>query len=72
MDGWWTCDALDQFFDRLLQARLNRKVVPLSAKLYVARSKVMNLQSKLGSRTVIDTHYQLSPALFMSFLDPYN
>ena len=23
-------------------------------------------------RAVIDTHYQLSPALFMSFLDPYN
>lgn len=72
MDGWWRCQALDQFFDRLLSARLDRKVVPLSAKLFVARSKVVNLQSKLRARAVIDTHYQLSPALFMSFLDPYN
>ena len=72
MDGWWTCDALDQFFDRLFRAQLNKAVVPLSAKLSLARSKVLNLQSKLRARAVIDTHYQLSPALFMSFLDPYN
>lgn len=72
MDGWWTCKSLDQFFDRLLRAGLSQKVVPLSAKIFVARSKLMNLQSKIGSRAVIDTHYQLSPALFMSFLDPYN
>ena len=72
MDGWWTCKSLDQFFDHLLRAGLSQKVVPLSAKIFVARSKLMNLQSKIGSRAVIDTHYQLSPALFMSFLDPYN
>ena len=72
MDGWWTCAALDQFFDRLLRAQLNQKVVPLSAKLSLARSKVLNLQSKRRARTVVDTHYQRSPALFMSFLDPYN
>ncbi|SVC55797.1 uncharacterized protein METZ01_LOCUS308651, partial [marine metagenome] len=72
MDGWWTCDALDQFFDRLFRAQLHKAVVPLSAKLSLARSKVLNLQSKLRARAVIDTHYQLSPALFMSFLDPYN
>ncbi|MBT6146568.1 MAG: methyltransferase domain-containing protein, partial [Gemmatimonadetes bacterium] len=72
MDGWWTCESLDQLFDRLLRAKLNRAVVPFSAKLSLARSKIFNLQSRLRARTVVDTHYQLSPALFMSFLDPYN
>ena len=72
MDGWWDCDALDQFFDRLLRARLDRTVIPMSAKLSLARSKVVNLQSKLRARQVIDTHYQLKASLFMAFLDPYN
>jgi cyclopropane-fatty-acyl-phospholipid synthase len=72
MDGWWSCAALDQFFDRVLRARLDRSVVPLSAKLLLARSKIVNLQSKIGARQVIDTHYQLSAKLFMSFLDPFN
>ena len=72
MDGWWTCKALDQFCDRMFRGRLNQQIIPFSAKFAIARSKIFNLQSKLRARDVIDTHYQLSPALFMSFLDPYN
>jgi cyclopropane-fatty-acyl-phospholipid synthase len=26
MDGWWDCEALDQFFERTLTARLDKKV----------------------------------------------
>ncbi len=72
MDGWWTCEALDQCFERVISARLNHKIVPLSAKWVVARSRLFNVQTKLGSRRVIDRHYEISPAVFMSFLDPYN
>jgi cyclopropane-fatty-acyl-phospholipid synthase len=25
MDGWWDCEALDQFFDRILKSRLDQK-----------------------------------------------
>ena len=25
MDGWWDCQALDQFFERILAARLDKK-----------------------------------------------
>jgi cyclopropane-fatty-acyl-phospholipid synthase len=25
MDGWWDCDALDQFFDRILRFRLDQQ-----------------------------------------------
>ena len=72
MDGWWDCDALDQLFDRLIRANLSRSVIPLSTKLGIVTSRLFNLQSQLRARIVADTHYQLSPALFMSFLDPYN
>lgn len=72
MDGWWSCEALDQFFARVLAARLNHKVVPTAAKLTILRTRLFNLQTKLGSRKVIERHYELSPAVFMSFLDPYN
>lgn len=26
MDGWWDCEALDQFFAKIMQARLDQKV----------------------------------------------
>jgi len=26
MDGWWDCEALDQFFARILKARLDKSV----------------------------------------------
>ena len=26
MDGWWDCEALDQFFERILSDRLDKKV----------------------------------------------
>ena len=26
MDGWWSCEALDQLFDRILSTRLDKKV----------------------------------------------
>nr|MDA3789379.1 cyclopropane-fatty-acyl-phospholipid synthase [Desulfobacula sp.] len=26
MDGWWDCEALDQFFKKILDARLDKKI----------------------------------------------
>jgi cyclopropane-fatty-acyl-phospholipid synthase len=26
MDGWWDCEALDQFFAKILGARLDKKI----------------------------------------------
>ena len=33
MDGWWDCEAIDQMIDRVLRARLDRKI-GLSALAY--------------------------------------
>ena len=72
MDGWWSCGALDQFCCKLILGRINRQIIPLSAKVQIARSRILNLQTRLRARLVAEKHYELSPALFMSFLDPYN
>ncbi|MBN1496802.1 MAG: cyclopropane fatty acyl phospholipid synthase [Spirochaetes bacterium] len=70
-DGWWDCDALDQFFHRLFCARLDEKVNPISV-IAVLKSIFLNMQNRVRSRWVVDTHYDLDANLYMSFLDPYN
>ncbi len=71
MDGWWDCDAIDQFTHRLLQVNAHRKPTPSSVFLSI-KSSILNLQKKSRARKVIDTHYDLSNELYFSFLDPYN
>ena len=38
MDGWWDCAELDQFFDRVMRARLDKKVRASRAALRTALS----------------------------------
>lgn len=70
-DGWWDCDALDQFFDKLFRARLNETVNPVSL-ITVLQSIFLNMQSRARSHRVIEKHYDLDVKLYQSFLDPYN
>mgnify|MGYP001163445657 FL=1 len=70
-DGWWDCDALDQFFHRVFSARLDEKVTPVFLAS-VLGSLFMNMQNKARSLLVVKKHYDLPPQLYMSFLDPYN
>lgn len=72
MDGWWDCEAPDQFFYKLIMARIDSKVVSLSSKINILKSKLLNMQTRLKSKKLVDNHYELSTDLFMSFLDPYN
>ncbi len=70
-DGWWDCDALDQFFHGIFRARLNEKVNPVSF-IKTWQSIVLNMQNRVRSRQVIEKHYDLDVNLYLSFLDPYN
>ena len=39
MDGWWDCQALDQFFERILKLRLDQKAKKsLSARRWASTS----------------------------------
>jgi cyclopropane-fatty-acyl-phospholipid synthase len=73
MDGWWECERIDQFIERILRAELDR-TVDGGWRDALARlpARLWNMQSRLGARTVAEQHYNLSPELFMAFLDQYN
>lgn len=70
MDGWWECDRLDQFFDRLLSAKLDRKVknnLALLGRLILAQ--IFNLQSKSRAFNIGEAHYDTGNDLFEAMLD---
>lgn len=70
MDGWWDCDALDQFVARVLRAGL-RDVVAKStrAKLFILLAHLTNRQSSTRAFEVGERHYDLGDDLFDVMLD---
>jgi cyclopropane-fatty-acyl-phospholipid synthase len=72
VEGMWDCEALDQFFDRVLSAHHDRKVRPTPAILVdVAKAKLLNVQSKRRSLKVAKVHYDIGNAFYEAMLDPY-
>ncbi|PKE30223.1 cyclopropane-fatty-acyl-phospholipid synthase [Rahnella sp. AA] len=72
MDGWWECDRLDIFFQRVLRAGLENKL-PHHFKdtLRIAAARLTNLQSRKRAWIVGKEHYDLGNDLFTLMLDPY-
>lgn len=72
MEGLWDCDALDEFFHRVLRANLDKKV-PWSIATIVAYawSFIRNPQSRAGSTKVAKAHYDLGNDFYGAMLDPY-
>ncbi len=70
MDGWWDSKALDQFFYKLVRAKVDEKV-KLSWPFLRAwlKAKFMNLQSKSRAFEVGEHHYDLGNELFQLMLD---
>jgi cyclopropane-fatty-acyl-phospholipid synthase len=65
MDGWWDCEALDQFFYKIINEQLDQKVTfNWRVALDVLKSKLMNLQTKARSMTVGEQHYDLGNDLY--------
>ncbi len=70
MRGWWDCEALDQFFYRILGARLDEKVrFNTRLLLQIIQQKLFNLQSKRRSFIVGEQHYDLGNDLYQCMLD---
>lgn len=71
MDGWWDVKSLDKFMRLLVAAGYDRKVIPLSTKLLILKSKLFNHQTKNLSKRVAQQHYDLSNFLYSKMLDPW-
>ncbi|HUE66304.1 MAG TPA: cyclopropane fatty acyl phospholipid synthase [Rhizomicrobium sp.] len=70
MDGDWCCAALDQFFDRVIAARLGDKLgftVPLA--LLVLKSRILNRQNLHRARQAAEVHYDLPVDVFEATFD---
>jgi cyclopropane-fatty-acyl-phospholipid synthase len=70
MDGWWDCEALDQFFDHILRARLDKKARLSREVLWAAvRARLTNLQRRSRAFDIGRQHYDLGNRLFSVMLD---
>jgi cyclopropane-fatty-acyl-phospholipid synthase len=70
MDRWWDCDALDQFFFKVLNAGLYGKIrYSKPVMLEIVKAKVANLQRKSKAFEVGKRHYDLGNDLFTVMLD---
>ena len=69
MDGQWDCEALDVLVDRILRARLERRVPGLKTFLYAAAARLVNLQSPRRAFEVGRRHYDIGNDLYEAMLD---
>jgi cyclopropane-fatty-acyl-phospholipid synthase len=69
MEGWWDCDRLDEFFCRILRARLDTKVGSWKDFLLVLKSTCLNLQKPARAFRVGECHYDLGNGLYQGMLD---
>ncbi len=70
MDGWWTCDRVDQMVERLFRASAHGAMNPVPQALMRLRGFLTNLQSRTRAQEVCDVHYDLGNDLFAKMLDP--
>jgi cyclopropane-fatty-acyl-phospholipid synthase len=70
MDGWWDCDALDQFFERILAARLDKKARKSIALLGAAlKARLTRIHGRSRAFEVGRWHYDIGNDLFELMLD---
>jgi cyclopropane-fatty-acyl-phospholipid synthase len=70
MDGWWECDALDLFIEKLLRVDIKKKIEgSLRLKLLTLQAIVTNMQSRARARQVAEKHYDLGNDLYEVMLD---
>jgi len=72
MDGWWNCEALDQLFDRIMSAYLDRQAKK-SAHVLAAglKARITNLQRRSKAYDIAKRHYDAGNDLFSVMLDKY-
>jgi len=69
MEGWWDCPELDDFFFRVLRARVDNDLVTPAAILGALAGKLFNFQLKSRSYRVAEKHYNIGNDLFRGMLD---
>jgi cyclopropane-fatty-acyl-phospholipid synthase len=72
MDGWWDCQALDEFFFRVQYHRVDKKLpMDFNTAFYALKAKFKNLQTKGRAKEVAYKHYDIGNQLFEKMLDKH-
>ncbi len=69
VDGWWDCERLDEFFHRVLRARLDRRVFGIRDVFAALPAWLVNLQSPRRAHQIGKTHYDIGNRLYRCMLD---
>ncbi len=70
MDGWWDCDAIDEFISRILRGKLDEKVRGnWKILLHVLKFRMLNYQLPSKAFVVGERHYDLGNDLYRAMLD---
>jgi len=71
MDGWWDCEALDQFFERILEDRLDKQVKANTKQFLsvILKAKIINAQKRSKAYVIGERHYDIGNNLFSVMLD---
>lgn len=70
VEGWWDSHVLDEFFRRLIAARIDRRILNLPKRAYAALAALGNLQSLQRAHRVGVAHYDLDNELYAAMLGP--
>jgi cyclopropane-fatty-acyl-phospholipid synthase len=70
MDGAWEAERLDEFFCRLLRARLDQQIKPVRLLVHALSAKLLNLQTRRRAWQVGKVHYDLGNEFYAAMLDP--
>jgi cyclopropane-fatty-acyl-phospholipid synthase len=70
MDGWWDCEALDQFFYKIMDARLDKKAKKSKQVLWaILKAKITNAQGRSKAYEIGKRHYDIGNDIFSIMLD---
>ena len=70
MDRWWDCEALDEFFTRVLKGNLREKLtLDLPAVWEYTKALLWNLQKQDRAFEVGEYHYDMGNDLYQKMLD---
>jgi len=69
MDGWWSCEALDEMVCRILRARILDRIDNGRMLWTTLRARLFNLQNPHRAFTIGDVHYDRGNDLFETMLD---
>ena len=69
MDGWWECDDLAEFFNKILRARINKQFrYTFDTAVLYFQSLLSNRQSKARALVVGEKHYDIGNDLYEAML----